>query len=116
MKTDTSERGLEDLILIDMAGRARWDGPEAGRLGEAAETYGTGWILGDAHDYVRDACVDLVQLRAFLQATQPEIAQALHLDSDTPVRRKFLDRLQSEVAKKGVIHLLLVLSDKIRTG
>ncbi len=65
MKSDTSERGLEDLI-----------------------------------------CVDPAHLRTFLEATQPKVAAALELDSDTPVRRKFLARLQAEVLRKGVIHVL----------
>ena len=87
MTTDTTERGLEDLI-------------EAGMIG------GSGWLRGAARDYDRDYCVDLVFLRNFLTASQPVIAEALELDRDTPVRRKFLARLEKECGKRGVIDLL----------
>jgi type I restriction enzyme R subunit len=50
--------------------------------------------------------VDLVQLRAFLRATQPKVAEALDVDRDTPARRKFLARLQGEISKRGVIDVL----------
>ncbi|QCQ22124.1 virulence protein RhuM/Fic/DOC family protein [Desulfoglaeba alkanexedens] len=43
--------------------------------------------IGAAYD--RDYCVDLVELSAFLHATQPEVAEALDLDHDSPIRRKF---------------------------
>ena len=51
---------------------------------------GTGWLLGDPKHYDRGACVDLVQLRGFIQATQPAVAEALALDTDGPTRRQFL--------------------------
>lgn len=105
MKTDTSERGLEELIVTAMTGHA-----SIAAMNEALETsessHGTGWLLGDPRDYDREYCVDLVHLRTFLKATQPEIEVALELDSDTPVRRKFLARLQSEISRRGVIHVL----------
>ena len=65
-----------------------------------------GWLPGDPADYDREYCVDLVQLRAFLHSTQPEVAEALDLDSDSPTRRKFLARLQGEVSKRGVVDVL----------
>src|SRR6266511_596881 len=104
MKTDNSERGLEDLIVTVMTGRAT---PAATSGGNSAEfTPGTGWLLGDPRDYDREYCVDLVHLRAFLEATQKEVAASLELGSDTPVRRKFLARLLSEISRNGVIHVL----------
>ncbi len=107
MKTDTTERGLEDLILIAMTGRAKLETPPPDMFQKSAEPYGgTGWLLGDAGDYDREAYVDLVHLRAFLEATQPKIAAALELSSDTPVRRKFLARLQAEITKVGIIQVL----------
>ncbi len=107
MKTDTSERGLEDLIVTAMAGRATFAlATEAEAQATAELNRGTGWLLGDARDYDREYCVDLVHLRAFLEATQPEVAAALELGGDTPVRRKFLARVESELTRKGVIHVL----------
>ena len=107
MTTDTSERGLEDLIVTAMTGRATLaPAAEAEAQITAESSRGTGWLLGDARDYDREYCVDLVHLRTFLEETQPEVAAALDLGSDTPVRRKFLARLQSEISRKGVIHVL----------
>jgi len=107
VKTDTSERGLEDLIVTAMAGRATFAlATEAEAQATAELNRGTGWLLGDARDYDREYCVDLVHLRAFLEATQPEVAAALELGGDTPVRRKFLARVESELSRKGVIHVL----------
>jgi len=86
MKTDTSERGLESLIVAAMVER--------------------GWIAGASVDYNRDYALDLVQLQAFLVATQPDTASRLDLLNDTPALRKFLARLQGEITKRGVIDVL----------
>ena len=67
---------------------------------------GVGWSCGSPHDYDREHCVDRVQLAAFLHATQPEAAASLALDADGPTRRKFLARLQGEIAKRGTIDVL----------
>lgn len=105
MTTDTSERGLEDLICTTMTGRTAV--VAAGGVHDPVEPFGgTGWLLGDARDYDREYCVDVTQLHAFVEATQPEIATALELEKDTPVRRRFLARVESECAKRGVIDLL----------
>ena len=88
MTTDTSERGLENLIVAAMTG------------GELR------WIPGDPKAYDREYAVDLVQLRTFLEETQPECAAALDLTEDSPTRRKFLARLQGEISKRGVIDVL----------
>lgn len=105
--TDTSERGLEELIVRAMTGRTdvlvpahiptETSSPVAG---------GTGWLLGDAVHYDREYCVDLVQLRGFLTATQEDILESLQLDVDGPTRRKFLARLQGEITKRGTIDVL----------
>lgn len=103
---DTSERGLESLIVAAMAGEpAR---PAAiGGIGEASALYGgTGWILGQWQDYNREYAVDQLQLQAFLEDTQPAIAAAVDLAHDSPTRRKFLARLQGEISKRGVIDVL----------
>ena len=61
MTTDTTEKGLEGLIVSAMTGRSS----------ELADT-GTGWIGGDPKEYDRGYAVDLFQFSAFLKATQPE--------------------------------------------
>ena len=86
MKTDTSEKGLEALIVADMTG--------------------ADWIAGSPEDYDREYAIDLVQLRTFLDITQPEVAKSLELASDSPTRRKFLSRLQGEISKRGTIDVL----------
>ena len=108
MTTDTSEKGLERLICVALTGSPCDPGaPRPDLAGETAAPYGgSGWIGGAPGDYEREYCVDLAQLRAFLQATQPEVAEALDLDHDGPTRRKFLARLQGEISKRGVIDVL----------
>lgn len=103
MATDTTERGLEDLIVAAMtATTERSDG-----VASAHGLYGSGgWILGDWRDYEREYAVDLKQLTEFLQASQPAVAEAVQLTEDGPVRRKFMARLQGEITKRGVVDVL----------
>ena len=104
--TDTSEKELERLIVAAMTGADIRAGNGDGLHENPQPYYPGGWIAGDPHDYDREWTVDLVQLRAFLRATQPRIAEALDLDSNSPTRRKFLARLQGEISKRGVIDVL----------
>jgi type I restriction enzyme, R subunit len=107
MKSDTSETGLESLIVAGMTAPPRPPPPVTGdHVDERPAIYGSGWLLGDAKDYDREYAVDLVQLRAFVAATQPSLIEAFDLDHASPVRQKFLARLQGEIAKRGVIDAL----------
>ena len=85
--TDTSEKGLEALIV-------RWLIDEAG------------YVAGDPKDFDRDHAVDLTKLLDFLNATQPETVEALAIGEDGPKRLQFLHRLQGQIAKRGVIDVL----------
>ena len=115
MTTDTSERGLEALICTALTGHP-CDPPQAGVVQERPSTYSAGWTCGNPRDFDREHCVDLAQLSAFLHATQPSVAVLLDLDRDSPTRpdcaaaaagrRKFLARLQGEIARRGVIDVL----------
>ncbi len=105
MTTDTTEKGLERLVCIAMAGHA-CEPAQGGGVAERPANYGVGWIGGDPQDYDREYCVDLVQLSAFLHDTQPVAAESLDLGQDSPTRRKFMARLQGEVAKRGTIDML----------
>ena len=120
MPTDTSERGLERLICTALAGHP-CEPPPSGTVAEPPTGYGgVGWSGGNPHDYDREYCVDVVQLGAFLRATQPEIAAAVGLasagvgvthasplpDQDGITQRRFLARLQGEVSKRGTIDVL----------
>jgi type I restriction enzyme R subunit len=107
MTTDTSEKGLELLIVRAMTGLTEVLVPPHVVTETAVPVVGgTGWLLGDAAHYDREYTVDVVQLRGFLRATQPRIAEALDLDHESPARRRFLARLQGEISKRGVIDVL----------
>jgi type I restriction enzyme, R subunit len=99
--TDTSERGLERLICKGLTGSPCDPGGPP-----PAPTGGSGWICGAPEDYDREYCVDLVQLTAFLTATQPDLPEALSLTDDGPTRLKFLARLQGEITRRGTIDVL----------
>ena len=110
MTTDTSEKGLETLIMRHMTGV---DGLPA-RDDVVAETPppygGAGYTAGSAKDYDRAHALDVPKLFAFLRATQPEAFKKLALtdayDASDINRLKFLARLSAEVGKRGVIDVL----------
>ncbi len=102
---DTSERGLENYIVAVMTGIYGSPPPEDW-IREHPAAYGADWLAGEPDDYDSERCVDLAQLTAFIKATQPQVAAALSLDSDTPTRRQFLERLSSETSRRGIIEVL----------
>ena len=85
--TDTSEAGLETTIVKSLIEKA-------------------GYQAGNPQDYDRAHAVDLVKLTAFIQGTQPSVAERLRLDVDSPQRTQFLHRLQGEIARRGIIDVL----------
>jgi type I restriction enzyme R subunit len=110
MTTDTTEKGLETLIVRQMTGT---DGltviPNC--VAETPPTFGgTGYTNGSPQDYDRAHAIDVPQLFAFLRATQPEAFKKLAMldsNNDKDINRlKFLARLSSEVGKRGVIDVL----------
>ncbi|MDS4021492.1 MAG: type I restriction endonuclease subunit R [Candidatus Competibacter sp.] len=110
MTTDTTEKGLETLIVRHMTGV---DGLAVApnTAAEARAPYGgTGYIAGSARDYDRAHALDVPQLFAFLRATQPEAFEKLALadanDARDINRLKFLARLSGEIGKRGVIDVL----------
>jgi type I restriction enzyme R subunit len=105
--SDTSERGLEQLICKSLTGSPCDPGSiPTNAVRERPAAYGAGWICGAPEDYDREYCVDLTQLSAFLRETQPEVADALDLGTAGPTRRKFLARLQGEISKRGTIDVV----------
>jgi type I restriction enzyme R subunit len=107
MTTDTTEKGLESLIVRAMTGRTELISPPHQAVDTAVPVAGgTGWLLGDPKHYDREYAVDIVQLRGFLRMTQEPLVEALDLEHDSPTRRKFLARLQGEISKRGVIDVL----------
>ena len=85
--TDTSEKGLESLIVDSLVSEAKYE-------------------QGQPKDYDRDYAVDLAKLLAFLRATQPKLLAQLGLDEEGPKRQQFLARLQGEITKRGVVDVL----------
>ncbi len=107
MTTDTSEKGLESLIVAAMTAVASAGGTALNYVHDPKAGFGgVGWIAGDAKDYDREYAVDLVQLRSVIEATQDDLVDVLELDHDGPTRRQFLARLQGEISKRGVIDVL----------
>lgn len=111
MTTDTSEKGLETLIMRHLTGT---DGlavvPLAKGVAESATAYSTGigYIAGSPKDYERAHALDVPHLFAFLRATQPEAFKQLGLvdDPQDPNRLKFLTRISAEIGSRGVIDVL----------
>jgi type I restriction enzyme R subunit len=108
--TDTSEKGLETLIMRHMTGT---DGLVAvpHEIAERPAPYGgTGYTAGNAQDYDRAHALDVPQLFAFLRATQPEAFLKVAPDGTDDAREinrlKFLARLSGEIGKRGVIDVL----------
>jgi type I restriction enzyme R subunit len=85
--TDTSEKGLEALIVRDLCASG-------------------GYVQGKPNDYNRDVALDVVQLLAFLQASQPTVVATLELASEGIKRTQFLHRIQGEIAKRGIVDVL----------
>ena len=104
--SDTTEKGLEALIVAQMTG-APAAAPDAG-MDERPEPFVglANWILGDAADYDRAYAIDLTQLTAFIAATQEALVEALDLTGGGPRRHQFLTRLQGEISKRGVVDVL----------
>ncbi|MYE85914.1 MAG: type I restriction endonuclease subunit R [Gammaproteobacteria bacterium] len=106
MPTDITEAGLERLICIGLTGDP-CEPPDADSVREPRAAYGgVGWRGGSWRDYDRGYCLDLTQLAAFLDDSDPEASAALGLAEDGPTRRRFLSRLQGEISKRGTIHVL----------
>ena len=107
MTTDTSEKGLETLIVASLTGRESETAAQSGAVHYTAPGYGAGgYTEGDARDYDRDHAVDLVKLLSFLEETQPKAVEQLAIREDGPKRQQFLARLQGEVTKRGVVDVL----------
>jgi type I restriction enzyme R subunit len=107
--TDTSEKGLETLIVRHMTGTDGLDVPNA--MTEAPAPYGgTGYFAGTSKTYDRQQALDAAHLFAFLRATQPDAFRRLEIaDVNDPKdinRLKFLTRLSSEISSRGVIDVL----------
>lgn len=87
MTTNTKEIGLESLIVDYL-------------------TTQNGFQLGTNSDYNKEFAIDEKRLFEFLQTTQADKLEILHiLDSDLQ-KSKFLNKLKQELASKGIIDVL----------
>lgn len=86
MPTNTKESGFETLIVKHLV-----------------EV--NGYEEGKNSDYNKDYAIDETRLFRFLESTQPEKLEKLGLDLEAN-KIKFLNRLQGEIAKNGVIAIL----------
>ena len=102
--TDTSEAGLERLIVPALPGRPpRPSGQEPAPYG------GAGYVEGHPHDYDREVALDLRQLWRFWLATQAEELAKLKIAPDAltgSAARQLLHRLQGEITRRGVVDVL----------
>ena len=110
MTTDTSEKGLETLIMRHMTGVDSL-AVAPNRVAELPASYGgTGYTAGSPKDYDRAHALDVPQLFAFLRGTQPDAFKKLAMadanDTRDINRLKFLARLSGEIGKRGVIDVI----------
>lgn len=85
--TNTRENGLEALIVKWLVEQNHYQ-------------------QGTNADYNREYAVDETRLFGFLQDTQPEQMEKLGVFKSDIKKKQFLDRLQSELAKRGIIDVL----------
>lgn len=75
MPTDTTEKGLENIIIAALTGNANTATPDTGALPTVQDgrpTYQSGlYVSGASSDYDKEFALDRRQLFAFLEATQP---------------------------------------------
>ena len=86
MPADTRESGLESLIVQHLVNV-------------------NGYEQGGNEDYCREYAVDETRLFRFLSETQPEEWARAGVGSEVG-RAKFLNRLQGEIARRGVVDVL----------
>ena len=85
--TNTRESGLETLIVKWLVER-------------------NGYEEGSNADYNKEYAIDETRLFRFLQDTQPEQMDKLGVFKSEQKKRQFLNRLQGEIAKRGIIDVL----------
>jgi len=65
-----------------------------------------GWRQTESSGFDAAIGIDMTELTAFLQATQPELIDALDLTGTTNTRTKALARIQGEITRRGIIDVL----------
>lgn len=110
MSTDTTEKGLETLIMRHLTGVDGFEVPP-NTLSDVTQPFGgIGYLASSARDFDREHALDANQLLAFFQATQPDALKKLGIaklnDPKDLGRIKFLSRVSSEIGKRGIVDVL----------
>ncbi|GAA1089907.1 type I restriction endonuclease subunit R [Pseudonocardia alni] len=105
MSTDPlNEASLESLIVKQMVAI----GWKQGVINQALAVVGREHQVGVS--FTPGYGLDVEQLATFLHGTQPATAEAVGLgkdsESESPARTKFLAKLQGEITRNGVVHVL----------
>lgn len=87
MPTNTKESGLETLIVDWLVNH-------------------NGYEQGNNADYNRDYAIDETRLFRFLRTTQGIAMEKLGVFKSEQKKQQFLNRLQGEIAKRGIIDVL----------
>ena len=87
MPTNTKESGIETLIMDWLVNH-------------------NGYEQGTNADYNRDYAIDETRLFRFLQSTQGDAMDKLGVFKSEQKKQQFLNRLQGEIAKRGIIDVL----------
>ncbi|MBE7380313.1 MAG: type I restriction endonuclease subunit R [Leptolyngbya sp. SIO1E4] len=87
MTTDMSERGLETLI-------------------ERSLMEASGYFKGKPSDYVREFCLDKVQLLEFLRTTQPQAINRLTTTYGEHFEDRLFKRISDQIKSRGIIEVL----------
>lgn len=87
MPTNTKENGLEKLIVHYLVSNNRYE-------------------QGQSSEYNKEYTIDKTRLFRFLQETQPDKLETLGVFKSDLNKSKFLNRLQGEIEKNGIIHVL----------
>jgi type I restriction enzyme R subunit len=110
MSTDTTEKGLETLIMRHLTGVDGLAGSPNVLSGVSPPFGGIGYHASSAQDFDRAHALDAHQLFVFLQATQPDALKKLgiaNLDDPKDLNRiRFLSRVSSEIGKRGIVDVL----------
>ena len=85
--TNTRESGLETLIVDWLVNH-------------------NGYEQGSNADYNREYAIDETRLFRFLQDTQPDAMEKLGVFKSDLKKKQFFNRLQGEIAKRGIIDVL----------
>ena len=85
--TDITENGLESLIVKWLAEHNKYE-------------------QGTNGDYNKEYAIDETRLFRFLNETQPDRMEKLGVEKSEQKKRQFLNRLQGELVKRGIVDVL----------